>query len=148
VIDPMQSVTVNDVLSIMSHDDFEMNCLRLFISEDVLEDPVQTVRFRGRAVMRAHRKMNVRISGFKLPNFVQSGLIVWVRSDENVIVAVEDGGAVLLDHPRDDCRLIPKRNYDCDRLLRLGEEQSTGRADARSIAPRSQIRNEINENVV
>ena len=98
--------------------------------------------------MGTHGQMYMRVSDFELANLVQSQFIVRVRSDEHVVVAVKDGSGVLLNHPCNHVGLLPKRNNDGNRFLRLRKQEPARLADARSIPTASEKRNEIDENVI
>ena len=66
VVDPAERVGIHKVLGVVCQDHFEPDAVLLLVDQHALIDPVQIVGLGGRAVVRAHRKMDRRVALHRL----------------------------------------------------------------------------------
>ena len=90
------------------------SAVMLFEKQHALVDPVQAVGFGSGSIMRADRQMDVREARFQIADGVERRVVVRVGADKEMIVAVVDGGDVVLHHARDYGVLVPQRHEDGD----------------------------------
>ncbi len=57
--------------------------------------------------MRADGQVNVWEAGLEVAHGVERGVVVRIRADKESVVAVADGGDIVLDHAGDDFRFVP-----------------------------------------
>ena len=117
VIDPAQLFGMKEILGVVGHHDFEADAVFRFEKDHVLENPVEIVGFRGGAVMRTHRHVNIGEAGVELPHGGERLLIVGIDSDEKIAAVVARRHHVVLDHVPDDAVLAPERHKDRDSLV-------------------------------
>ena len=112
---------MDEVLGIVRHNNVEMEgllgALMLFKQQHALVDPVEAVGLRRGSIVRADRQMNMRETGFQIANRIEGRVVVGIRANEEVIVLVIDGGAIVLHHPGDHTVLVPERDEDRNRFL-------------------------------
>ena len=108
---------MDEILGVVRDHDVEAGAVVLFEKQHALVDPVEAVGFGSGSVVRADGQMDVREAGFQIADGVERRVVVRVGSDKEMIVAVVDGGGVVLHHAGDDGVLVPERDEDGDGLF-------------------------------
>jgi hypothetical protein len=98
---------MDDVLRIVRHDDVEMHPVLLLHEQHALVNPVEIVGFRGGAVVRAHRQVEVFHVLLGLADGRDRRRVVGIGADEEIVVAVTVGRNIVLHHFLDDAVLFP-----------------------------------------
>src|SRR5579859_4271843 len=101
---------MNQVLCVVGHQQVEMGAGVFFINPDVLVDPVEAVGFRGGASVRTQRHVNALQASGNGAHGVLRLPVVRIDAGEDVVVAVANGGQVVLQHAADHLVLPPQRN--------------------------------------
>ncbi len=90
---------MDEILGIVRNRDIETRGMVLFEKQHALVDPVEAIGFGSGPIVRADRPDGHAESRvFEITNHVQRRVVVRVGSDKEVIVAIVDGGGVVLHH--------------------------------------------------
>ena len=110
---------MDQVLGVVDHDGLEVQAVALFVESHVLVDPVQAIGFRGRTVVRANGEVKVGTAGLHLPAFIECPGVVRIRAEKEVVVAIVDGGTVVIHHRADNFVLVPHRHENGGQRLQV-----------------------------
>ena len=111
-VEELEFERMSDVLGIMEYDNFVANALPLFRQQHPLEDPVQAVRFIGRAWIGADDFFHLWKADADGINRILRGLVVRIRPDEDVKVFVIHALDGVRHHLVDYFVLVPRGNPD------------------------------------
>ena len=119
-IEDLQGQRVDNILRILQAENLVAFPRFTLPQFDRFNDPVQAVRFAGRAFVGAHDAVDVWTVKRRARHFHLGRFIVGVCPYENVVVRIFRPVTGGLQHCADDGRFIPRRHHDGNALFRCG----------------------------
>ena len=104
---------MNEIFGVMQHDRIEANIVFFLEEQHPLIDPVQAVCFGGGPGMGAGSKMDIAIRFRQVSSRPHSRLIVWIRAEKKIEIAIADRRKIVANHVPNDPSFLPARHENC-----------------------------------
>jgi len=107
-VDVAERVGMDQVFGIMGRDYLKPHPESLLIVLETAVDPIEAVPLGGGTVVGTADQMHARVKASRLGHRADSGLVVGIDADEDVVIRVSQDGQIAFEHLADHAMLVPQ----------------------------------------